>query len=85
MCPDADADYPCPLAGRRAARPFGTQRCRGRLILRGEALPPLPRRWGACKQKLNSLQARDRQAYAQLLRGGGSDWRAGLRTRALLG
>lgn len=68
---------------RHSPSRFGT-RCRGRLILRGEALPSPPRRCRYCKQELNSRQARDRQAYAQLLRGGSSDWRAGLRTRALL-
>jgi len=98
VCPDAEADYPSPLADylraissypssqamQAEASRFGTQRCRGRLILRVKLCCRSLADAGICKQELNSRQARDRQAYAQLLTGGSSDWRAGLRTRALL-
>lgn len=37
----AISSYPSSQAMQAEASRFGTQRCRGRLILRGEALPPL--------------------------------------------
>ena len=57
-------DFPLDLVPRLAAALLdqcAAAACRGRLILRAEALPPLPCPMRACKQELNSLQARDRQ------------------------